>query len=505
MKNVLSLTANEAKDYFLKAESYCNFDLPPYFQFGGLLNDLSQHFGSKDIWDFYNSSNKNARPHLLENVNYKLISNKDGKYAWRPLQLIHPALYVNLVRLMTKPSNWKLIKDRFADLTKKSPRIECEGLPVVSNYYKKNKAAQIVHWSTEVEKKSIIYSLDFDYLYHTDIVDCYGSLYTHSLAWALHDRDVAKREKGNKQLLGNQIDWQLQAMSNGQTNGIPQGCVLMDFLAELVLCYIDTLLAESIKGAGIKPLEYKIIRYRDDYRVFTNNPQVADRIIKELTDILNTFGMRINASKTKGVDNVIHSAVKPDKLAWNINKNSCSDLHSELYAISIFSHTYPNSGQVVVALNEFYGKIISLPKGKIKENILVLISIVTDIAYKNPRTYPIAAAILSKLADLLPKGIRVRVIKKILSKYKKLPNTGIMQLWLQRVTITLGNHFDYSEKLCGKVVDNDVVVWNSDWLNKKTKKLVDSHNLVDANILADLGAVIGKDEVSLFKLTGYSF
>ncbi len=504
MKNVLSLSAKEAKEFFLKEESYYNFDLPPYFQFRSLLHGLSKHFGSKEITDFYSSS-KNARPHLLENVNYKLISNKDGRYAWRPLQLIHPALYVHLVCLITKPAHWRQIQTRFADLMKKSGGIECEGLPVVSTYYKKSKAAQIVHWSTEVEKKSIIYSLDFDYLYHTDIVDCYGSLYTHSLAWAFHNRDVAKKEKGNKKLLGNQIDWQLQAMSNGQTNGIPQGSVLMDFLAELVLCYIDSLLAENIKIAGTKKSDFKIIRYRDDYRVFTNNPQVADRIIKELTDILNTFGMRINSSKTKGLDNVIHSAIKPDKLEWIISENHCADLQSELYAISVFSQSYPNSGQVSVALKDFYDKIVTLSRTETKGNIQVLISIITDIAYKNPRTYPITAAILSKLTDFLSKNNRERIIKKVLAKFKKLPNTGIMQLWLQRMTIKLGNHFEYSEKLCSKVIDKNVVIWNSDWLNTKTKKMINSHNLVNADILKDLGAVIGQEEVELFELTGYPF
>jgi hypothetical protein len=80
-----------------------------------------------------------------------------------------------------------------------------------------------------------------------------------------------------------------------------------------------------------------------------------------------------------------------------------------------------------------------------------------------------------------------------------------MQLWLQRMTIKLGNHFEYSEKLCSKVVDKDVVIWNSDWLNVKTKKMLNSHNLVNADILKDLGAVISQEEVELFELTGYPF
>lgn len=504
MKNVLSLTAKEAQAFFLKEESYCNFDLPPYFEFSGLLDNLAKHFKGHNLADFY-SSNKNQHPHLLEEVNYKLISNKDGKYAWRPLQLIHPAIYVYLVCLITKQSNWTEIKTRFSELMKKSTSIKCEGLPVISTYYKKSKAAQIVHWSTEVEKKSINYSLDYDYLFHTDIIDCYGSFYTHSIAWALHNKDIAKNEKGNNQLLGNQIDWQLQAMSNGQTNGIPQGSVLMDFLAELILCYIDSLLAEKIKESGITKLQYKIIRYRDDYRVFTNNPQIAEQIIKELTDILNDFGMRINLLKTKGLDNVIYSSIKPDKLNWIINENCYTDLQSELYAISVFSQSFPNSGQVSISLKNFYNKIINLNKKDIKVNIQVLISIITDIAYKNPRTYPIVAAILSKLIDFLTKKSKEQIVKKILTKFKKLPNTGIMQLWLQRMTIKLGDSYRYSEKLCNKVVDKNVAIWNSNWLNAKTKKIVNSYNLVNPDVLNGLGVVIGNKEVEWFEITGYPF
>ncbi|WP_250218337.1 RNA-directed DNA polymerase, partial [Escherichia coli] len=67
----------------------------------------------------------------------------------------------------------------------------------------------------------------------TDITDCYGSIYPHSLAWAIGTREVAKEKKRDKNLLGNIIDSAIQNMQCGQTNGIPQGSVLMDFIAEI--------------------------------------------------------------------------------------------------------------------------------------------------------------------------------------------------------------------------------------------------------------------------------
>ena len=501
MKNILSLSAKEAKEFFLKEESYFNGDLPSYFKFDCLLREISNELKDHKLSDYYNPD---LKPHDCEDVNYTLITNKDGRYAWRPLQLIHPAFYVYLVNVITDKNNWKYIKGRLRYLMNKSDRIKCESLPVISSYYKKDKASQITHWLEEVERKSIIHSLKYDYLFHTDIVDCYGAIYTHSIPWALHDKAIAKQKRNDKNLIGNIIDRQLQAMSNGQTNGIPQGTVLMDFIAEMVLLYVDSLLTDKIKKCrNIRRTDYKIIRYRDDYRIFSNNPQVAEQIIKELTDILNDFGMKINSAKTHGINDVVHSSIKPDKLFWIVNENQYENLQNELYSISVFAKEYPNSGTVSRLLQMFYDKISKLSKKDIKTNIKVLISIATDIAYRNPRTYPIISAILSKLTDFLPKQGKETIIKKIINKFKKLPNTGIMQIWLQRITIKTSNDFDYSEKLCNKVIDNDVVIWNSDWLQPNLKNIIDSHDLIDEKILEELGAVISDKEVSLFDRQAY--
>lgn len=57
-------------------------------------------------------------------------------------------------------------------------------------------------------------------------------------------------------------------MRYGQTNGIPQGSALMDFIAEIVLVYCDEKLTKKLESLNIT--DYKILRYRDDYRVFSN-------------------------------------------------------------------------------------------------------------------------------------------------------------------------------------------------------------------------------------------
>lgn len=112
IKTILELTATQAKKYFLKEESYCNFDLPTYFKFEGLLKEIDKKFAGSKLSNFYSSAKPN-RPRDFENVNHSILNNKDGKYAWRPFQLIHPAIYVNLVNTITTKSNWKHIQDQF--------------------------------------------------------------------------------------------------------------------------------------------------------------------------------------------------------------------------------------------------------------------------------------------------------------------------------------------------------------------------------------------------------
>ena len=73
-------------------------------------------------------------------------------------------------------------------------------------------------------------------------------------------------------------------MSYGQTNGIPQGSTLMDFIAEILLGYADCLLYNKLKEKKIS--DYRILRYRDDYRIFVHSSQEGELVVKVLTETL---------------------------------------------------------------------------------------------------------------------------------------------------------------------------------------------------------------------------
>ena len=257
-KTVLDMSSSEVRQFFIQHESYFNVEMPPYIDFNPMLKKVNDILNFKDLSSYYIN---NQRPRFVENINHIILHNKDGKYSWRPNTLIHPALYVSLVHNITKKNHWEIIRNRFRGF--KKDKIKCASIPVTQS--KKQKTKQILTWWEQVEQESIKMCLDYDYLIHIDIANCYGSLYTHSIPWALHGKDKIKKalqnNKKDSHLIGNIIDTHLKNISYGQTNGIPQGSVLMDFIAEMVLGYIDSEIDRKIK----QPIDYFIIRYRDDY------------------------------------------------------------------------------------------------------------------------------------------------------------------------------------------------------------------------------------------------
>jgi len=80
---VLELSAKDVRKYFLEPLNYCNIELPNYFQFGKLLQQVVKVLAGGSF-----QSHKKGDPRDYESVNYLLYNNKDGKYAWRPLQII---------------------------------------------------------------------------------------------------------------------------------------------------------------------------------------------------------------------------------------------------------------------------------------------------------------------------------------------------------------------------------------------------------------------------------
>ena len=189
---------------------------------------VSQRLETSNLSDFYSDyvdtsgKTKKTLPCDYENVNYKFLNNKDGKFAWRPFQIIHPAIYVSLVHKITEETNWNFIVARFGQFAS-NPKIRCCSIPLESDGTQSDKAITVNQWWQLIEQQSIELALSYEYVLHTDITDCYGSIYTHSVPWALHTKAIAEADRTGNGLVGNTIDVHLRGMAFGQTNGIQIG------------------------------------------------------------------------------------------------------------------------------------------------------------------------------------------------------------------------------------------------------------------------------------------
>ncbi len=488
-RSVLDMSAREARAFFLKPESYCRLDLPPYFDFRRLLRPVDKFLKIKPL------SSLKLKPRDVEDVNYTIYSNKDGRYAWRPFQLIHPVIYVDLAHLMTESKPWADIRSRFREFAK-DPKIRCLSIPQESLTKRKDQGAQILHWWQGIEQASIDLALDFNYVFHADITDCYASVYTHSVAWAMHGKATAKAKKRDLSLIGNAIDVRLQDMQHGQTNGIPQGSVLVDLIAEMVLGYADLELSQRLPDAGIT--DFRILRYRDDYRIFVNDSRAGELILKTLTEVLIGLGLKLNASKTTTAQSVIVSSIKTDKREWMRRRQADRNLQKHLLLVHSHGTDFPNGGSLMVALDQFYRRLGSQ---KSINNPIQLISIAIDIGYNSPRCFPACAAIVSMLLSKLPtKKGKLNAVDRIRRRLEQLPNNGHLEVWLQRISYSFNPKLTYGDKLCGLVEGKKVDLWNNSWISDVgLKQTVRPMNIVSKKRLKALRPIVPRREFVVFE------
>lgn len=492
---------SEARKFFMKPQSYFNQILPEYFSFKKVLALADSKLKSSNINDIQ-VPNKDLKENKWNDINYTLIINKNGKYDWRPLKIIHPVAYVDLINTLTEENNWKYICNKFQKF-QKNKSIKCISVPLESQKIHDSDVKQVIlNWWNELEQSSIKNALRYSYCIKVDVANCYGSIYTHTITWALHGKEEAKNNKQNKRLLGNIIDFKIQSLQNGQTNGIPQGSVIFDFIAEIVLGYSDFILSDRIKKIN----DYQIIRYRDDYRIFTNSKETAEQIVRNLSDVLSDLNMHFNEKKTELTTDIIGSAVKSDKLYWNSKKNNiCTKykkqveyhlgMQKHLLEIYKLSKLYPNSGSVKKALSEFLNRI-SNSDNRIND-YEQLISIISEIILTNPNSVPIGIAILSKIFNIISKKGNKNICEYILllkNKLATIPNTGYTEIWLQRLSIINNKSIEYNDPLCKKVYNPDQLIWNSKWLSNGFNE----SSIIDNNIIDDLSLVIPRKQVNIF-------
>lgn len=500
---VIDLTKADARSFFLESETYCNFDLPPYFDFKRFLKEISK---------FSTDGNFKIIKAKDDATSHTIYNNKDGKYAWRKFQLIHPVIYLTLVDTII--GNWKLIQDHF----RKNRVDKIHACPIYKRHtrHARQKKTQILSYLDEIEKQSIRQSLEFKYISKLDITDCYPSVYTHSVAWALHTKSIAKENRKNSfaesrngdrrlPLVGNDVDFLLQAMQEGQTNGIPQGSVLMDFIAEIILTHIDKLLGDRLLCENIT--EYKIIRYRDDYRIFTKEKSVSEKIIKVLSEILMEFNFKLNTSKTEIGEDITLMSIKKDKLE-NIIYHIAPDKEMDIYKLKRLlldilniSKSYPNSGFVLKVLQHFNHRgFYKKPKKWYAAEAEILITVLLSVAVNNPRCFAVVCISIFNLLSKLDTEQQEYFVDAIYTNLLSMNNIGYNEIWLQRSLYKVDGARKYEDSVCAVVsgTQRRSIFGNHFISSSDLKTVLNKNNFIARGKLTKMTRIPQESEVDIF-------
>ena len=521
-KNVLSLDSKDAMDFFLKSEQYHGFELPEYFVFDELLQNIKEVVEDKPYEECLQDE---ISPENLSDVNLDILLNRDGRYAVRPIILANPFLYYFLVREICNESSWILIKKLFEKF--QVPHITSCAMPVIPKGTEPfHKSTTIINWWNSMEQRSIELSLEFRYMFVTDITNCYGSVNPQAFDWAFSLKDT-RFENGNKNSISKNIQKYLRAFQQGRNIGIPQGSAIFDFIGEIILGYSDLLLHEAIHKAGISN-PYEIIRYRDDYRIFCNDKDVLEKISYILQHVLESLNFRMSSKKTKISNSIVTDAVKSDKLAYIyntpiFNKKGCDfdSFEKHLLYILMFARQYPDSGSIRTMLSDIDNRIedwlkpyeeevttipiledgepktekVTKQRRLVGGSVHAMSAICTQIALENVGCCHYALRVLSRMVDSLKdENEKSTIVNLVYTKLCKQPNSDYIQLWLQNMTYQqdkITGKSPYKMRLC-RVVDRNkkVELWNNEWLKPNLYSNLHYDNVVDAEVLKKVTPVI---------------
>jgi len=177
------------------------------------------------------------------------------------------------------------------------------------------------------------------YVVKADISNCFPSIYTHSLAWALVTKEHSKLHKSDTWWF-NQIDLCTRNLKDGETHGILIGSHTSNLVSEIILTAVDKAMYE--KG-------YRYTRNIDDYSCYAESKESAEAFLVDLSAGLKQYGLMLNHKKTEILKLPLASTENWVRklnsfLFSNANKLKLSEVRAYLdIALDLMFHNKENS------------------------------------------------------------------------------------------------------------------------------------------------------------------
>lgn len=141
--------------------------------------------------------------------------------------------------------------------------------------------------------------MQFPFLWTLDVNNCFNSIYTHTIAWAVYTKELAKETIDKKNTFGSQFDSLMQRSNNNETNGIPIGSEVSRVFAEIILQRVDVNIINSLLQKRNLQFnrEYTFFRYVDDFLVFAHSEEICKTVASEISESLSHYNLSLNELK----------------------------------------------------------------------------------------------------------------------------------------------------------------------------------------------------------------
>jgi hypothetical protein len=200
----------------------------------------------------------------------------------RSCSVPHPTAYAHLSLCIHE--HW----DKLAYIAKNKisgirPLVHSDGRIIIMDYEK----------SYEKTKRKVRGAFGRRFLVHTDISNCFPSVYSHAIPWAAVGFDYAKKHKPPKYKAEwfNQLDEKLRWLKRGETQGVAIGPATSNIVSEVVLARVDETLSS----------EFVYTRFIDDYTAYCETEEKAQKFVWRLAEELSKYKLLLNIRKTEVV------------------------------------------------------------------------------------------------------------------------------------------------------------------------------------------------------------
>jgi hypothetical protein len=232
---------------------------------------------------------------------YDLVEYKATRFNNVPriLALAHPLAHANLVKCLH--DNWHEIRT----VTENANSM------IKPTFHHEDKRLIVMNYEDPIKKVVRSHDIAFSkrFKVHTDIANCFNSIYSHSIPWAILGITEAKKQQDNKKAWFNKLDQHQRKTKRNETQGIPIGSATSSIIVELVLSTVDR---------GLIDKGYDFYRYIDDYTCYCESENMAQQFIHDLRENLALYKLNLNLQKTK-----IESLPAPIEDKWVLVLRGC--------------------------------------------------------------------------------------------------------------------------------------------------------------------------------------